>query len=44
MKTIVSTGILENGCDEFESSDEIYDAIGGILHEVATEKSENDIK
>lgn len=39
-----TTGILENGSDEFESSDEIYDAIGGILHEVATDKSENDVK
>uniref|UniRef100_A0A336K328 ATP-binding cassette sub-family F member 3 n=1 Tax=Culicoides sonorensis TaxID=179676 RepID=A0A336K328_CULSO len=38
------SSILENGSDEFESSDEIYDAIGGILHEVATDKSENEIK
>jgi len=36
--------ILENGVDEFETSDEIYEAIGEILHEVAGDKSENEIK
>ncbi|XP_063708382.1 ATP-binding cassette sub-family F member 3 [Culicoides brevitarsis] len=38
------SSILESGGDEFESSEEIYDAIGGILHEVAADKSEDDIK
>lgn len=38
------SGILQSGTDEFESSEEIYDAIGGILHEVAADKSEDDIK
>lgn len=36
-------GILD-GDTEFENSDEIYEAIGHILHEIAAEKSEDDIK
>lgn len=39
-----STGVLVSGVEDFESSDDLYDAIGAILHEVSTEKSENDIK
>lgn len=30
--------------EDFESSDDLYDAIGAILHEVSVEKSENEIK
>lgn len=37
-------GVLSSGMDDFESSDDLYDAIGAILHEIAGEKSENDIK
>lgn len=33
-----------SGVEDFESSDDLYDAIGAILHEVSVEKSENDIK
>uniref|UniRef100_A0A1B6LNT8 ATP-binding cassette sub-family F member 3 n=1 Tax=Graphocephala atropunctata TaxID=36148 RepID=A0A1B6LNT8_9HEMI len=36
-------GVLSNGADEFEGSEEIYDAIGGVLHEVACDKSQEDI-
>lgn len=36
-------GILD-GDTEFENSEEIYEAIGHILHEIAAEKSEDDIK
>lgn len=36
-------GILD-GDTEFENSEEIYEAIGHILHEIASEKSEDDIK
>lgn len=38
------TGVLVSGVEDFESSDDLYDAIGAILHEVSAEKSENDIK
>lgn len=38
------TGVLVSGVEDFESSDDLYDAIGAILHEVSVEKSENDIK
>lgn len=37
-------GVLDSGMDDFESSSDLYDAIGAILHEVADEKSENDIR
>lgn len=37
-------GVLSSGMDDFESSEDLYDAIGAILHEVSEEKSENDIK
>lgn len=37
-------GVLESGMEDFESSDDLYDAIGAILHEVAEEKSEDDIR
>lgn len=37
-------GVLDSGMDDFESSDDLYDAIGAILHEVSGEKSENDIR
>lgn len=37
-------GVLSSGMDDFESSEDLYDAIGAILHEVAVQKSENDIK
>lgn len=37
-------GVLTSGMDDFESSDDLYDAIGAILHEVAANKSEDDIR
>ncbi|XP_050311079.1 ATP-binding cassette sub-family F member 3 [Anthonomus grandis grandis] len=37
-------GVLENSADEFEDSEEIYDAIGAVLHEVSSDKTEEDIK
>jgi ATP-binding cassette subfamily F protein 3 len=36
--------VLESGADEFENAEEVYEAIGAILHEVAVDKSENEIK
>lgn len=38
------SGILENSADDFEDGDEIYEAIGEILHEVAANKTEDEIK
>ncbi|XP_069683697.1 ATP-binding cassette sub-family F member 3 [Periplaneta americana] len=37
-------GILTSGAEDFEDSGELYDAIGEVLHEVAEEKSEMDIR
>lgn len=37
-------GVLSSGMDDFESSDDLYDAIGAILHEVSEDKTENDIR
>ncbi|KAG8223715.1 hypothetical protein J437_LFUL004080 [Ladona fulva] len=36
--------IISSGADEFEDSDELYDAIGEFLHEVAEDKTEVDIR
>uniref|UniRef100_A0A6M2DKN6 ATP-binding cassette sub-family F member 3 n=1 Tax=Xenopsylla cheopis TaxID=163159 RepID=A0A6M2DKN6_XENCH len=36
-------GVLENGAEDFEDSDEIYEAIGEVLHEIS-EKTEDDIR
>ncbi|XP_066247874.1 ATP-binding cassette sub-family F member 3 [Euwallacea similis] len=37
-------GVLENSADEFEDSEEIYEAVGAVLHEVSTDKTEEDIR
>lgn len=37
-------GVISSGIDDFESSDDLYEAIGAILHEVSEQKSENDIR
>lgn len=37
------SGILDS-VDDFDTSEEIYEAIGEILHEVGADKSEKDIK
>ncbi|KAL1137978.1 hypothetical protein AAG570_009673 [Ranatra chinensis] len=37
-------GVLSNGIEDFEDSDDLYDAIGGILHEVAEGRSVDDIR
>lgn len=37
-------GILESGADDFENSEDLYEAIGEILHEVSSNKSIDDIK
>ncbi|KAI7815050.1 ABC subfamily F member 3 [Rhyzopertha dominica] len=36
--------VLLNGADDFEDSEEIYEAVGEVLQEVASDKSEEDIK
>lgn len=37
-------GVLESGADDFENSEEVYEAIGAILHEISSDKSENEIR
>ncbi|CAG9760561.1 unnamed protein product [Ceutorhynchus assimilis] len=36
--------VLETSADEFEDGEEVYDAIGAVLHEVSADKTEEDIK
>lgn len=36
-------GILDSSKDDFEDADEVYEAIGEVLHEVE-EKSENEVR
>uniref|UniRef100_A0A069DVZ0 ATP-binding cassette sub-family F member 3 n=1 Tax=Panstrongylus megistus TaxID=65343 RepID=A0A069DVZ0_9HEMI len=37
-------GVLTNGIDDFEDRDELYDAVGGVLHEVGDGRSEDEIR
>ncbi|XP_054286429.1 ATP-binding cassette sub-family F member 3-like [Macrosteles quadrilineatus] len=37
-------GVLSNGAEDFEDSEEVYEAIGGLLHQVACDKTEEDIR
>ncbi|XP_059472968.1 ATP-binding cassette sub-family F member 3 [Neocloeon triangulifer] len=37
-------GIISGGADEFEDSDELYEAIGHVLEEVADEKTESEVR
>lgn len=37
-------GVLLNGADEFEDSEEVYEAVGEVLQEVSNDKSEEDIR
>ncbi|KAL7011813.1 hypothetical protein ACKWTF_014471 [Chironomus riparius] len=36
--------VLASSVEDFENSEDVYEAIGEILHEVANDKSENDIR
>jgi len=36
-------GILDSSKDDFEDGDEVYEAIGHVLHEV-TDKSQNEVR
>lgn len=40
---LVHAGILDSSKDDFEDGDEVYEAIGQVLHEV-TDKSENEVR
>ncbi len=42
--TNFNIGVLDGGADDFETPDEVYEAIGGILHDVSAEKDEDEIK
>ncbi|KAG5889243.1 hypothetical protein JTB14_006379 [Gonioctena quinquepunctata] len=37
-------GVLANGADDFEDSEEIYEAVGEVLQEVSSDKTEEDIR
>lgn len=39
----IHEGILDSSKDDFEDGDEVYEAIGEVLHEVA-EKTENEVR
>lgn len=43
MRNMVA-GVLANGADEFEDGDEVYEAVGEVLQEISTEKTEAEIK
>ncbi|KAL3270009.1 hypothetical protein HHI36_009066 [Cryptolaemus montrouzieri] len=36
--------VLENGADDFENSEEVFEAVGEVLQEISKDKSENDIR
>lgn len=37
------TGVLENGIEDFHDSEDVYEAVGEVLQEIAN-KSESDIR
>jgi hypothetical protein len=37
-------GVFVNSADDLLNGDDVYEAIGGILHDVAQERTEADIK
>uniref|UniRef100_A0A8D8U455 ATP-binding cassette sub-family F member 3 n=1 Tax=Cacopsylla melanoneura TaxID=428564 RepID=A0A8D8U455_9HEMI len=37
-------GVLANGCDDFENIDDLYEAVGEVLEEVAEDKTADDIR
>ena len=41
---LFTKGVLETSFDDFESGEDVYEAIGGVLQEVALDKTEDDIK
>lgn len=36
--------VLENGADDFENSEEVYEAVGEVLQEISCDKSEDEIR
>ena len=44
MFTACLTDVLESSSDDFESGDEVFEAVGGILQEVDASKEEDEIK
>ena len=42
--TSTFSGILEGGYEEFDTPDDLYDAIGDLLQGVDSSKSEDDIR
>ncbi|KAF4088875.1 hypothetical protein AMELA_G00059760 [Ameiurus melas] len=38
------TGVLGSGGSDFEDGEEVFDAIGGVLQEVAADKNEDDVR
>lgn len=40
---ITVSGVLENGIEDFHDSEDVYEAIGEVLQEIAN-KSESDIR
>lgn len=35
---------MSGSADDFETGDDLYDAIGDLLHEIAVEKDEDDVR
>ena len=37
-------GVFQNSAEDLENGDDVYEAIGGLLHDVAADRSEKEIK
>ena len=44
LRLFLSSGVLETSLDDFENGEEVYEAIGGILHEIDAAKAEQDVR
>ncbi len=42
--SVLSSDVLSTSAEDFETSDEVFDAIGAILQEVDEQQSEEDIR
>uniref|UniRef100_A0A3B4CPM6 ATP-binding cassette sub-family F member 3 n=1 Tax=Pygocentrus nattereri TaxID=42514 RepID=A0A3B4CPM6_PYGNA len=39
-----AAGVLDSGGSDFEDGEEVFDAVGGVLQEVAADKNEDDVR
>ena len=41
--SLIQTGVLDGSSGDFDTHDDVYDAVGGFLHEADCDKDEDDV-